>query len=186
MAAFFAGYSWLKSPPTLDIEVDGTALQDGKLVMANPTLDGFGKDDLPYSMTAARALQDLSDTSAIQLEDISARLPLSAENFATIGAKAGIYDNEKNTLEITTPLTVETDDGMSITMQSAFIDIANGELKSNEPIDIRLDGSQIEADTFRVRDRGKVFIFEDRVRMQIDPKKLRAPDGQSGGADGGN
>ena len=119
LAALFVGYSWIQSPPSVDIAVDGSAMQDGKLVMANPTLDGFSSNDLPYSMTAARAIQDLSDTNAVQLEDISARLPLSADNFATIAAKAGVYDNNKDTLEITTPLTVKTDDGMSITMQSA-------------------------------------------------------------------
>ena len=47
--------------------------------MANPKLDGFTKENLPYSMTATRALQDFDKNGIIDLEGIDARLPVSAD-----------------------------------------------------------------------------------------------------------
>ncbi len=58
MAAGFFGYSYVSSPLPFEIDFSGAAVSDGKLVMTEPKLDGFTKDNLPYSMRAARALAE--------------------------------------------------------------------------------------------------------------------------------
>ena len=160
------------------VAVQGAAVSDGKLVMANPKLDGFTKENLPYTMTAARAIQDLKNTSVIRLEDIDANVPVSAENTAKIVAAGGVFDNSANTLVIDTPVTVTTTDGMTANLLSARVDIASGQMSSGDPVEIIRDGSRLEADTMHVTENGKVIVFERQVRMEIDPKKARsAPQG---------
>src|SRR3954467_4318006 len=56
IAVAFPVYSYLAAPINISIQADGTAFADGKLVMANPKLNGFTKDKLPYSLTALRAI----------------------------------------------------------------------------------------------------------------------------------
>lgn len=184
IAAGFAGFFYLAKPAQVSVDVAGSAVRDGKLVMANPKLDGFTKENLPYSMTAVRAIQDLQQTGVILLEQIDAKLPVDDENFAVITAPEGTYDRDKNTLDITSEMKVTTTDGMVVVLQSAFLDMGTGMLTTDEPVDIQLDGSRIGADKMTVSEGGKVLVFEDRVRVQIDSRKLNTA--QAGGTDAGN
>lgn len=166
LAAFF-GYTWLVTPTGLSVDVGGSGFADGKLVMANPKLDGFTRDNLAYSMTAARAIQDLTGSSAIALEDIAARMPLSADNWATIAAASGLYDRAANTLDITSEMTVTTTEGMVAKLRSARIDIASGNLDTHDPVAISMKGTRIAADSMNVSENGKVLVFDRRVRVTM-------------------
>jgi lipopolysaccharide export system protein LptC len=183
MALGFLGYSYVMTPGSVAVKADGSAISDGKLVMANPKLDGFTKDNRPYSMTAMRAIQDFQNEGVVQLEGISAKLPIDAENWATIGAESGVYDRDKNTLEIDTEITVTTADGMTAKLQSATLDIGGGGMKTEDPVDIRMDGATITSDTMTIRENGKVLVFEKRVRMDIDPQRLKATQQANGDPD---
>lgn len=183
IAAGFTGYSYLITPPKVSVDVTGTAIKDGKLVMANPRLDGFTKENLPYSMTAIRAIQDMKDGGVIALEQIDATFPVNEKNSATVDAPSGLYDREKNTLDITDEMTVTTTDGMVAQFKSAFLDIGKGVLKTTEPVDIRTAGSHISADSMTLSEGGKVMVFENRVRMQIDRESMMAAKGGDEGTD---
>lgn len=186
IAAGFVIFFYLAAPPNVSVEVAGTTVRDGKLVMANPRLDGFTEENLPYSMTAARAIQDLQQTGVITLEQIDAKLPVDDKNFAVITAPEGTYDRDKNTLDITSEMTVTTTDGTVIRLQSAFIDMATGMLTTDAPVDIQLDGSRIGADKMTVSEGGKVIVFENRVRVTIDGEKLTTAQTEAGGTDAEN
>ncbi len=183
MALGFLGYSYVMTPGSVAVKADGSAISDGKLVMANPKLDGFTKDNRPYSMTAMRAIQDFQNEGVVLLEGISAKLPIDAENWATIGAESGVYDRDKNTLDIDTEITVTTADGMTAKLQSATLDIGGGGMKTEDPVDIRMDGATITSDTMAIRENGKVLVFERRVRMDIDPQRLKATQQANGDPD---
>jgi lipopolysaccharide export system protein LptC len=183
IAVGFTGYSYLVTPPSISVDVAGAAIRDGKLVMANPKLDGFTKDKLPYSMSAMRAIQDMADTEVIALEQIDATFPVSETNSAKVNAPSGVYNQAKDTLDITSQLTITTSDGMVARFKSAFLDVATGRLTSSEPVDIRTIGSHITADSMMLSEGGKVIVFEDRVRVQIDREKLTTAQRGNEGAD---
>lgn len=170
VVGFFA-WSYLAAPSVEGIAAQGSAVTDGKLVMANPKLDGFTRDNLPYSMTALRAVQDLKQTGVIALEEIDAKVPITPQNIAKIVAPSGIYDNAKNTLLIDSAITVTTTDGMVAKLLSASIDIAAGSMTTSKPVDIKLDGSHIYADSLTISENGKVLVFERRVRVDVEPKQ---------------
>ncbi|MBS4019942.1 MAG: hypothetical protein KGZ68_17105 [Dechloromonas sp.] len=173
IAAGFAAYSWLLSPASVAIVVDGSAVRDGKIVMANPKMTGFTSDNLPYAMNAARAVQELSRTGGIELEEIDARFPISVDKWAKIVAETGVYDDESNSLRITSPMRIETSDGLTATLGPSDVDIAAGEMRSPSPIRIQQNGSTITANGLEVLDKGTVFVFEDKVRVQVDPRTVR-------------
>jgi lipopolysaccharide export system protein LptC len=183
MALGFLGYSYVMTPASVAVKADGSAISDGKLVMANPKLDGFTKDNRPYSMNALRAIQDFQNEGVVQLEGISAKLPIDAENWATIDAAGGVYDRDKNTLEIDSEITVTTADGMTAKLKSATIDIGGGGMTTQDPVDIRMDGATITSDTMTIGENGKLLVFEKRVRMDIDPQRLKATQQANGDPD---
>lgn len=180
IAVAFPVYSYLAAPAGIPVEADGSAYSDGKLVMANPKLTGFTSKDLPYSMTAMRAIQDVAKESLITLEGINAKLPVDAKTIAAITASQGVYDRDENTLRLSKQITVSTNDGMTAKFSSAFIDMGKGNMKTNDPVEITRSGSRITSDTMTVRDNGNILVFRKRVRVHIEPAAAKAADNNSG------
>lgn len=186
MTAVFVGKSWLASPIAgVSVNFGGTIIEDGRLVMAEPRLDGFTGDDRPYSMSAARAIQDIGASGRIDLEEIDARLPFEADKWMTVAARSGTYDRDANTLDIDSEIRVVTDTGITALLKSATVDMGRGSLATDDPVDITLDGARIEAESMRVSEGGAVMVFENRVRMQMDPARMQtAGTAADGGSDG--
>jgi len=186
MAAGFIGYSILASPTVVSVEAEGSVFTEGKLVMASPKLEGFTKDGRPYSVIAARAIQDVAQQDIINLEGIDAKMPVEKDIWARVEAKSGIYDRAANTLEVKSDILVTTTDGMVAKLKSAFLDIAKGSLKTADAVDIQLHGSKVTADSMAVLENGKLIIFEKRVRMNIDPEEMKAAEAARGATDASN
>ena len=186
LTAGFVGYSFISTPAPVNIEMEGSAFTEGKLVMNSPKLEGFTKDGRPYSVNATRATQDLDKQDIISLDGIDAKMPVEAENWARVEATSGIYDRIANTLDVPTDIIVTTTDGMVAKLKSAFLDIANGSLKSTTPVDIQSHGSRVTADSMSVLENGKRVIFESRVRVYIDPVQMKAAQAAKGDTNASN
>ncbi len=180
IAIGFLFYAYSGSPPSVAVPTDSSAFSEGKLVMANPKLEGLTKQNLPYALNALRAIQNPDEESIIELEGIDAKLPISADNTAAVGASHGVYDRGNNTLDIDREITISTSDGMVAKLKSAFLDMGKGTMTTNQPVDIARKGSRITADSMSVKENGKVLIFEKRVRVDIDPFALKADEEKSG------
>ncbi len=180
IAVAFPVYSYLAAPTSFAVSADGGAFVNGKLVMANPKLNGFTKQQLPYSMTALRAIQDVSTQGVIELEGIDAKLPFGSGNFAVVKAAHGIYNRGNNTIDLDKDFTVTTTDGMVAKMKSAFLDMGKGNMKTDKPVDITRGGTRILSDTMSVQDHGKVLVFETHVRVNIDPASMKAANDKGG------
>lgn len=156
------------------MQAEGAAFSNGKLVMANPKLNGFTKQKQPYSMTALRAIQDVNTQGIIELEGIDAKVPVGPDNVAAIKASRGTYDRDGNTMKMTSDVTITTTDGMRAKFKSVFLDMGKGTMKTDDPVDVSSGGSQITANSLSVQDNGKVLVFENRVRVNIDPASAKA------------
>lgn len=178
---FFVGYSFLFSVGGGAVDPGSMSIESGNLVMDNPSLDGFTSDNRPYSMTAERARQAIGgDANAIALEEITATVPIDSENQAMISAGSGTFDRQNDRLTLQDAVTLRTTSGVVARLKSAEVDIATSELKTDEPVEIDMEGMRVRANTFR-SDGGKRLIFEDRVRVEIDPKQMqRAAAGAEG------
>jgi lipopolysaccharide export system protein LptC len=179
--AAFVGASWISTPTGVSVDVGATAIEDGRLVMSDPRLDGFTGNDRPYSMAAQRAIQDLGNTNVVDLEGIEAKLPFDDANWITVAAKSGVLDRNANTLDLTDEIQLKTDTGVVALLKSAKVDFRGGNLDSDSPVDITMSGARIAADSLQVRDRGAVMIFEKRVRMEIEAGRFQnAATGEGG------
>ncbi|MDX8528991.1 LPS export ABC transporter periplasmic protein LptC [Mesorhizobium sp. MSK_1335] len=180
IAVAFPVYSYLKAPVSISVQADGTAFSNGKLVMANPKLNGFTKQKLPYSLTATRATQDVGQQAVIDLEGINAKLPVATDNIVSVDAAHGIYNRDANTMDLTSDVSVTTTDGLVAKFKSIFLDMGKGSMKTGNPVDVSRGGSRITADSMSVEDNGRLVVFESRVRVNIDPIALKAAGVNSG------
>ena len=186
LTAGFAGYSFISTPVPVNMDTEGSTFIEGKLVMNSPKLEGFTKDGRPYSVNATRATQDFDKQEIVSLDGIDAKMPVEADNWARVQATSGLYDRIANTLDVPTDILVTTTDGMVAKLKSAFLDIANGSLKSTTPVDIQSHGSRVTADSMSVLENGKRVIFESRVRVYIDPVQMEAAQAARGGTNASN
>lgn len=173
-AAVFSWFTFFSaSGVPNNIALDGAGIEDGKLVMTNPKLDGFTKDKLPYKMSAVRALQQVGNSSVISLEGIDAEIPIGKEMRAAVKAKSGVFDNANRQLKLDSEISLVTSDGITAQLQSADIDIAGNTMSTNDPVSVKNRNGSIVADSMQITDGGKVVTFEKRVRLVIQPTKLQ-------------
>jgi lipopolysaccharide export system protein LptC len=182
LAIVFAGIAYIRLPEGASIDVASSSISDGKLVMANPKLGGFTRDNEPYSMSALRAIQDMAGGNVVKLEKITAELPFNQGNSALVDAGTGYLDRQSNRLELADGLTIQTRDGIKAVLNSAFIDLASSTMETKEPVEVALNGALLSADSMRAEAKGRVMIFENRVRLHIDPGKLDTAFNAVGGA----
>lgn len=156
-----------------DLDIGEIALQDGKLVMENPNLNGLDKEKRPFSLSAAKAIQDSDQPKRVELVSIDARLPMDDTVFADVKAGNGIYDAEDKTLVLTKTVNVVTSDGMVLTLQDADVDIDEGSLVTLNPIVATSQKADISSQSLKVEDNGKRLVFEGTVRMTLRPDELK-------------
>lgn len=179
LVILFFGWSWAtRQPLPLEVHVDDSAIADGKLVMVNPQLGGVNKDNERYTMSAARAVQEIAKGDVIHLETIEADVPVKRGNRARIIAESGIYDRGAGTMVIETPVTATTTDGTTARLGNAHVDLNSGKLVTDLPVDITMSGAHITAESMSIADNGKTIVFDRRVRLTVDPAKAKTPSGE--------
>lgn len=151
------------------VNLGSARIEDGKLVMDAARLTGTDDSNRPYDLKAERAIQDAETPSRIALEGISAKLPMEDTVFAHVTAGNGLYDAEAKTLSLGGVVAVDTDNGMSIRMNDADIDIDSGNLRTTSPVEVDTGRANVKSESLIVENNGKTIIFENRVRMVIQP-----------------
>lgn len=148
--------------------------KDG-LTMVEPRLSGRSKERA-YELTAARAVQSLTDPKQVRLERIDGRVELADKTWAKVAAKSGLYDGHKETLSLRDGLAVTTSNGYTIGTESAEFDLGSGRMVG--PGTIRIEGpiGSIEAGRLEVEDSGRSFLFSGGVRMAIKPSERAEAD----------
>ena len=171
-AALLAAVTVFRPASTTGVSTESVSLSDGRIVIANPKLDGLTGDKRPYAMRAERAFQEIGRDGLIGLEGVTAELPFGTNSTAQLRAGGGFFDNARNVLDLGKDVELKTSDGMTAKLASARIDIAKNSLSTDKQVDISTAGSRITADKLSVSEGGKLLVFETNVRLTIDPKKL--------------
>ena len=166
------GFIALRAKTVPNVEVAEVALQNGKIVMDNPKLNGVTGDNQPYKMEAKRALQSPTDINDIELEGITAQIPFGTGVIAQVEAPTGHLDNAKQVLRLKGGFDLTTSDGMVAKLQDAVVDFGGRSLQTAMPVDITRPGTHIQADSMTITNGGASLVFERRVRMTVQPDLL--------------
>jgi lipopolysaccharide export system protein LptC len=149
--------------------VQGFDLSSTKVTMEKPKLAGFKKDNRPYEVVAKSAIQDITKPTLVNLIDMDAHLSMENGGSATLKAKQGIYDTQNETLEVRNDVTVKTTTGYDIHLESAKMKFKTGDINSDRPVTVRMQGGEINADSLEMVDNGKRVTFIGNVRSRLEP-----------------
>lgn len=151
-------------------DLPSTTLSDGKLVMANPNLDGFTNDERPFRVTAVRAIQDLAAQDALELEELVADVELEGGQSARLTSTIGMFNSNSNRLFLPSEAYLTTSDGMQAKMGQADIDIQTGAVSATNSVKIINTESVITAEAMLIEEGGKRIVFENNVRLVFQPQ----------------
>ncbi len=147
------------------LSIGGLNLSGTKITMERPRLTGFQKDTRPYEVTAEQATQDVRRPTVVELVTMRGRMTLDeAGTQARLEAARGVFDTQKEQLELRESVLVTTDAGHRAELSQALIDFKAGSVVSRAPVRLALPGGTVEADAMEVSDNGARITFEGRVR----------------------
>jgi len=185
ISGLFLGYSLIAPTGIHALNLDSATIEGGSLVMHNPSLNGFTSGNLPYSVTAALARQEVgADSGPIELEKIQATLPIDSGRQAMVTAGGGVFNQATNQLLLNNAITVESNAGISAQLKSAAVDMSSGNLSTDEPVDIEVNGMRVRAKSFPTVDGLERLVFENGVRLEIDPASVRRAQEEGTAGDG--
>lgn len=144
------------------------SVSGSKIVMESPKLTGFRKESRGYEVTASAALQDIRKPTIIELKGMKARVALDdSGRVGHMEAATGLFDSQKEHLDLADDIRLWTDDGQEARLKSAAIDFRAGSARSQEPVTVTLPNATVEADGIEIAENGKVVSFVGRVRTLV-------------------
>jgi lipopolysaccharide export system protein LptC len=173
ISAIFIAVSAVKVFLPENIKIEGAKIENGQIVMEKPAISGRNADGIFYSMTAAKALQDILRPNVINLQAIKAEVPVNEKLIAKVTARSGTYDRDKDTLDMREPFSVNLSSGLNANFRSAYMDVGAGTLVTKDVVSITTTQASIVANSLRIEDKGYEIIFEGRVQVELKPDAIR-------------
>ncbi|HJP21881.1 MAG TPA: LPS export ABC transporter periplasmic protein LptC [Alphaproteobacteria bacterium] len=143
--------------------------EQGNPGMTNARFVGSDRRDRPFLVTADRALQDNDNPGRVNLRTLQADMTLSNGMWLTMIAESGLYDRDKQTLDLVGPVNIFSDAGYEFHAQSSTVDLAAATASSDLPVKGQGPFGVLSADGFRFLDQGRRLIFEGGVKLVVHP-----------------
>lgn len=167
---FVLGALVVRQMLSVELDLGQIKMDGGKLVMENPNLKGVDENSRPYFLTADRAIQDAANPTVVELQRISATLPMDESISAEVVAGNGVYDADAKTLVLRETVEVTTTSGIFVRLDNADVDIEKGTLRTTSPVTATSPQADISSATLNVEGGGERLVFEGTVRMVLRPK----------------
>ncbi len=168
--------------PQFTLKDDGFRLSVSKLTpgqaesltMLNARFDGVDEQDRPYSITADIATQSESDKDLITLELPKADITLQDGAWLALTARSGEYRRESQILDLSGSVSLFHDRGFELRSESARVYLNQGMAEGSQPVEGQSSIGTIQAEGFRVLDRGARILFLGRSHLTIKPEAGKA------------
>jgi lipopolysaccharide export system protein LptC len=141
------------------------------LRMLQPRFNGVDDSRRPFSITANSA--DQSDAQSILVDLIApeADVLLGDNTWVALTASKGVFDREKQILELSGGVNLFHDKGYEFSTSSAIFDLAAGDATGTEKVEGQGPFGRLQAEGFRVYNRGQKVEFTGKAKLLVLPKK---------------
>lgn len=147
------------------------------LAMKNPRYEGFNKDGGSYVFTAKTAQQDLSLPGVVKLNGIVGEVYQADKTRTDITATRGIFDNEKNVLDLFEAINVDSQSGLKARLTRATILTKEDLLTSDEPVEVEFPNGSVRSKRMTLRQKAREATFADEVVVVLTPPPDDKPQG---------
>lgn len=160
---------------SFNLSKEEVAPSDGKVRMTGLSYVGTDAVDRLFRVEAASGLQDDPGTPRIMLNDIRAEMNLSENLLATVRAAEGLYRMEESNLSLTGGIEIVADNGLSLKMDTAAVDLKTHIATGSGNIVGRAKLGMLEAREMTLDVNNSEGSFTGGVHMRITPKRPNTP-----------
>ena len=151
----------------LPLDMDNLVVSGTKITMESPRLAGFTPDKRPYEMQATTATQDITDPDHVELHTLRAKVLMEDHTTVTLNSRTGVFDTKTQMLDLHKDILMQSSTGYEARLTHALVDMGQGTVTSDQPVDVKLLNGTLTADTMKVTEKGDVVRFENNVVMHL-------------------
>lgn len=162
------GYMHFKIP-----KIDLSEARDLRMVSVH--YSGVDRQNRPFVVTAKVARQLPKVDDLISLDEPKADLTTADGGWLELDAQTGIYQPQPQLLDLFGQVSLFQDKGNEFHSDSAHIDMAKDAASGHDPVTGQGPFGHVEAQGFRILDRGDTIIFTGRTHLVLRPRSKAEP-----------
>ena len=165
--AFTALVKPLRVLSNANVDVGSLVVSGTKIMMQQPRLAGFTRDNRRYNMIAQAAAQDLTKPDMVELHGINATMEMKDGAVFETVAKDGLYNTKTEQLTLTQNIVVTSSSGYQAFLNEAVIDVRAGKIVSEKPVEVKTATWTINANGMEVGESGDLMRFDRGVFVTL-------------------
>ena len=131
------------------------------------TFQGIDEFNQPFWLHAEKYQKIINNETKLLFEKPTAEINLKGGKWLTMVAKEGIFDIEKQTLELLSDVLFLHSDGQQIDTNNAIIDLKKGKIYGNKRIFGKSETINFSSDGFVVHRTNKIFQLLGKSKIKI-------------------
>ena len=153
----------------LPVDLGSLVVSGSKIMMQQPRLAGFTRDNRRYDLTAQAAGQDVTKPDLVELHGIHATMEMQDKAVFQTTAKMGLYNSKTEQLTLNTDIVVTSSSGYEALLSEAVVDVRAGKIVSEKPVEVKTSAWTINANRMEVAESGDLMRFERGVTVILLP-----------------
>jgi lipopolysaccharide export system protein LptC len=135
-----------------------------------------GEDDegRPFTVTATSAVQVSAADPVVRMQGLVARI-LMTDGPAELAAEGGIYDFERDSVDVAGPVTFTAADGYRMTTGHVAIDLKGQRVLGDGGVDGAIPAGTFSAQRLVADLNARTIALEGNARLIMTPGQLRMP-----------
>ena len=165
--AFSAVIKPLRALSKLPVDLGSVVVSGTKIMMQQPRIAGFTRDNRRYDVTAQAAGQDVTKPDLVELQGIHATMEMQDNAVFDTTAQNGIYNSKSEQLTLTNHIVVTSTNGYEALLSEALLDVRGNKIISEKPVYVKTSTATVNANRLEVIDGGDVIRFERGVTVEL-------------------
>ena len=167
VASVLQTIGWVTSLPQIELP----QIIPENLTMDNPHYEGFNKDGGSYVVRAKTAVQDLTDTEHIQLNEIVGDLVDASKVKTNLKAARGLYNSKSAELELFDGIDITSESGMRAKLSRATVFTKQNVIVTKEPVTVEVPAGTIRSKELTLHNKTHEATFLNEVVAHLVPEK---------------
>lgn len=149
------------------LDIGSLVVSGSKIMMQQPRLAGFTRDNRRYDMVAQAAAQDVTKPDMVELHGVRATMEMRDKVTFETTAKGGLYNAKTEQLTLSQDIVVTSTSGYQAFLNEAVLDVRAGKIVSDKPVEVKTATWTINANRMEVAESGDLMRFERGVSVTL-------------------
>ena len=171
LAGVFVVQTSVLAPPSPDeVKADIKIAYPEQVSGVNSRINGLDRNQRPYEIRAKSGVQDKTIETLVHLQNVEGDFERSNGSKLDVVATGARFDTKSRDLLLEGSVVFSEGQRFIAKMAKASVNMNNQELASQSPVEVKLQGTVIKADSLQVLDNGNRILFRGGVKARFVTK----------------